>query len=249
MTLISKKTLLGRLKTLDFLGEVDAKNGEAARSFYFCRGMSMSEIERQLEKVVSPDALPEVAELVLNSKTGAIIFWGSELKCLVIPPFPITDQRDFTGYEVKPLLGILQSDFTIALVLVRLGAYAIGICRGDSLLDSKAGTGLIHARHKKGGSSQKRFQRHREKQIESFLIRVCGHIREHLEPRLRSIDYLVYGGARTTILSLQKRCDFLHQLDNRVFTHLLDVPEPRRVTLEAAIGRVWSSNVFYWEEG
>ena len=143
---------------------------------------------------------------------------------------------------------LLSRDFAVAIVLVRLGAYSIGICHGTELIDSKTGTGLVHARHKKGGSSQARFARHREKQIEQFLIRVCGHVREHVEPHARSLDYLVYGGARTTVLLLRKRCRFLNQFDDRILRMLLDIPEPRQPVLEKAIGAIWSTDIIEWCE-
>jgi peptide subunit release factor 1 (eRF1) len=167
---------------------------------------------------------------------------------LVLPPFPIAEEYMTNGYDIELLRSLLGHDFLIALVLVRLGAYSIGICRGTELIDSKTGTGLVHARHKKGGSSQARFARHREKQIEQFLIRVCGHAREHIEPHARSLDYLVYGGARTTILLLRKRCPFLNQFDERILRMLLDIPDPGRAVLEKAVGAVWSTDVIEWRE-
>ena len=167
---------------------------------------------------------------------------------LVLPPFPIDEEYMTSGYDVEPLRSLLSHDFLIALVLVRLGAYSIGICRGPELIDSKTGTGLVHARHKKGGSSQARFARHREKQIEQFLIRVCGHAREHVGPYARSLDYLVYGGARTTILLLRKRCPFLSQFDDRILRMLLDIPDPRMAVLEKAVSTVWSTDVIEWRD-
>jgi peptide subunit release factor 1 (eRF1) len=143
----------------------------------------------------------------------------------------------------------LEHDLMIALVLVRLGSYAIGVSRGEKLLTSKVGTGLVHGRHRQGGSSAHRFERHRDKQIETFLNRVCQHAREQLEPYVKSLDYIVYGGARETILLLQKYCPLLMKLETPVLPPLLDIPDPRQAVLETAIGRVWSSTVVEWEEG
>jgi peptide subunit release factor 1 (eRF1) len=167
---------------------------------------------------------------------------------VVLPPFLIAEEYMANGYDVEPLRHLLSRDLLIALVLVRLGAYSIGVYRGTELIDSKTGTGLVHARHKKGGSSQARFARHREKQIEAFLTRVCGHVREYMEPQARSLDYLVYGGARTTILLLRKRCPFLNQFDDRILRMLLDIPEPRKAVLEKAAVTVWSTDVIEWCE-
>ena len=170
------------------------------------------------------------------------------MKYLVLPPFPVAEKYIAGGYEVAPLRALLQRDFTVAVVLVRLGAYAVGVCQGEKLVSSKVGTGLVHGRHRQGGSSQHRFERHREKQIEYFLTRVCTHAREHIEPHARSLDYIAYGGAWTTILSLTKQCPFLKQFDDRTLPPLLDIPDPRQPVLESAITRVWSSTVIEWRE-
>jgi len=62
------------------------------------------------------------------------------------------------------------------------------------------------------------------------------------------MDYIVYGGARTTILMLQKYCPLLGKLDRPVLPPLLDIPEPRQAVLETAVSRVWSSTVYEWRE-
>ena len=242
--LTSRRVHLDRLKTLRFLNELEAASGKA-KSLYLPSGTPQPEI--LLEKALSWQSVPaDMAQLVAGSMTGAALFWGSSRTCLILPPFPITEEYFTQGYNVEPLRSLLKHDFTVALVLVRLGAYAFGICRGEKLITSKVGTGLIHARHKKGGSSQRRFERHREKQIEYFLGRVCDHVRERLEPYDRVLDYMVYGGSRTAIMSLQKDCSFLRHFDSRVLRLLLDIPEPRQAVLEAAIRHVWSSSVTEW---
>jgi peptide subunit release factor 1 (eRF1) len=246
--IISKRFHLSRLNMLDFLDELASTGGKAV-SLYFPQGTGQGRIENLLGKVFDTSATPPgAAEAAAGSVMGAALFWSPTQTYLVLPPFPITEEYVTNGNDVASLRSLLSRDLLIGLVLVRLGAYSVGICRGTELLESKTGTGLVHARHKKGGSSQARFARHREKQIEQFLIRVCGHVREHIEPHARSLDYLVYGGARTTILLLRKRCPFLTQFDDRILRMLLDIPEPRQTVLERAIGTIWSSDVMEWRE-
>ncbi|MFC1927265.1 Vms1/Ankzf1 family peptidyl-tRNA hydrolase [Chloroflexota bacterium] len=245
---ISKRFHLGRLKAFDFLDKLASTEGKAI-SLYLPQGATPDRVEDVLGKVFAAGTVQtHVGEAIVRSRMGAALFWSPTQTYLVLPPFPIAEEYVTNGYDVEPLRSILNQNFLIALVLVRLGAYSIGICRGTELIDSKTGTGLVHARHKKGGSSQARFARHREKQIEQFLIRVCGHVREHVEPHARLVDYLVYGGARTTILSLRKRCPFLSQFDDRILRMLLDIPEPRQAVLEKAVGTVWSTDVIEWCE-
>jgi len=246
--LISKRSHLGRSKMLDFLDELALTESKAV-SLYLPQGTTQERVESLLGKMSLASAIPPgVAEAAADSRTGAVFFWSPLRMHVVLPPFPVAEEYMTNGYDVEPLRSLLSHDFLIALVLVRLGAYSIGICRGAELIDSKTGTGLVHARHKKGGSSQARFARHREKQIEQFLIRVCGHAREHIEPHARSLDYLVYGGAKTTILLLRKRCPFLSQFDERILRMLLDIPEPRRAVLEKAVSTIWSTDIVEWCE-
>jgi hypothetical protein len=231
---------------LSFMDKLASTEGKAI-SVYLSPGMAPARVENLLEMVFATSAIsPDVAEVIVSSARGAAFFWSPLRMYLVLPPFPIAEEYITDGYDVGPLQSLLSQDFLIALVLVRMGAYSIGICRGTELIDSKAGTGLVHARHKKGGSSQARFARHREKQIEQFLERVCVHVREHIEPHASSLDYLVYGGARTTILALRKRCPFLSQFDDRILRMLLDIPEPRQAVLEKAVATVWSTDIIEW---
>jgi hypothetical protein len=245
---ISKRFRLRRSRMLDFLDKLALTESKAI-SLYLPQGTTQDRVEDLLRKMFAAGVVPPgVAEATAGLAMGAAFFWSPRQMYLVLPPFPIAEEYMTNGYDIEPLRSLLSHDFVIALVLVRLGAYSIGICRGTELIDSKTGTGLVHARHKKGGSSQARFARHREKQIEQFLVRVCSHVWEHLEPRSRSLDYLVYGGARTTILLLRKRCPFLNRFDDRILRMLLDIPDPRKAVLEKAIGTVWSTDVIEWFE-
>ncbi len=244
--LSSRRFRLGRSRMLSLLDEL-ALIEDRAISLYLPRGTPLAKVKDSLEKVFATASMPSgIAEIINGLETGAVLFWGLTKKYLILPPFPIGEEYITNGYDTGPLRSLFSHDFLIALVLVRLGAYSIGICRGTELIDSKTGTGLVHARHKKGGSSQARFARHREKQIEYFLDRVCNHAREYIEPQARSLDYLVYGGARTTILLLRKRCPFLNQFENRTLRMLLDIPEPRKAVLEKALGDIWSTDVIEW---
>jgi hypothetical protein len=240
--LLSRKFFLNRKKMVGFLDEMEATN---TKSLYLPIGLLPQEVERVLEQQAIS---PELAEMVTTSKTGSVIFWNPSHIYLVTPPFPTTENHFAKGCAIELMRSMLKQDYRVALILVRLGAYAIGFYQGETLISSKVGTGLVHSRHKKGGSSQKRFQRHREKQIESFLNRVCSHTREILEPQKRILDYLVYGGAKTTILSLQKHCSFLRQFEDCNLPPLLDIAEPRQAVLEMAIGRVWLSSVTEWHD-
>lgn len=246
--LSAKRFRLGKHKMLHFLDGLRGASGEGV-TLYLPPGLAPGEVKKWLEKTLDLQGTPpELSESAAASKQGATIFWGPSRKCLILPPFPVDEKRFYQSYHTEGLRSMLTHDYKVALILIRLGAYAIGVYQGQKLVGSKVGTGLVHARHKQGGSSQARFARHREKQISYFMTRVCGHVRDQIEPHLQTLDYVTYGGARTTILLLRKQCHFLEQFDGRTLPPLLDIPEPRKAVLETAIDRVWASNLMEWPD-
>jgi hypothetical protein len=239
---------LNRTKTLELLDKLSALQGDETLSIYLPSHLPPVETQNVLSVLsAEPEISRDVAEITAASKTGAVLFRSNEKKCLVIPPFPITEKFIVKSINVEKLRSLLTGDYIIALVLVRLGSYAIGVVRGEKLISSKVGTGLVHGRHRQGGSSSHRFERHRDKQIETFLNRVDGHIKEHIGPYVKNLNYIVYGGARTTILLTQKYCPMLMKLETPVLPPLLDIPDPRQAVLETAVERVWSSTIVEWK--
>lgn len=231
------------LGLLDELGPV----GDGALSVYLPPATTANAVTGQLEGLVTePPLPPEITQLATDSPTGAVLFWGTPRRLLIRPPLPLSARFVSNGYEVETLRRCLQEEVTIATVLIRLGRFAVGVWRGEKLLSSKTSTGLIHGRHRKGGSSQRRFERHRQQQSHDFFDRACGHARDVLEPHLAKLDYLVYGGGRDTIRSFQQQCPFLTRLAVPELPPLLAIPDPRRSVLEDAIGEVWSSTVTEW---
>jgi peptide subunit release factor 1 (eRF1) len=224
---------------LRFLNELEIAVGSGV-SVYIPPRSSIGEIEEALKTSPLPS---DLAKLAANSKTGAVVFWSEQHRCLILPPFPVVQRLVSTDLNIDPLRSLLEREFTIVLILVRLGSYAIGVFQSEELVSSKVGTGLIHSRHKKGGSSQQRFARYREKQMESFFSRICIYARERLEPYMNRLDYVIYGGERNTLLSFRKQCRFLQLLEDRTLEALFNVRKPGQRTLEAAIGEVWSSEV------
>lgn len=238
---------LSRVRMLQLLEELKGLS-IGCSSLYIPPESSKTNIEGSVNKIVDTRELSEsLPELIAESPTGAVLFWGPHYRCLAQPSFPIKEDGAFNTCEIEPLSSLLNRKFMVGLVLVRLGAYGIGIYRGEELITGKVGTGLVHARHRQGGSSAHRFERHREKQMESFFTRICTHAREQLEPYSRQLEYLFYGGARETILEFRKQCRYLHEFDNRTLDRLLNIREPKRSGLEEGIREAWSSRIIEWK--
>jgi hypothetical protein len=235
-------------RLLRLLEELDAVSGQTS-SFCLPPNSSKNNIEDLLGTFLDVKQLPgDISKLIAESSTGAILFWGLDHRYLVAPPFPVYEKKVSGTCEIEPLYTLLHKEYLLSLVLVRLGAYGIGVFQGEELLSSKVGTGLVHARHRQGGSSSHRFERHREKQMETFFTRVCVHAREQLEPYSKKLDFILYGGTRETILDFRKKCHFLHEFDNCTLDRLLNVRDPKQAGLLEGIQEAWSSQVIRWDK-
>jgi hypothetical protein len=246
--LFSIRKVYNRKKLLQLLNTLEGAE-EPAISVYLPQELSGSDLDKVQKLLLENRSIPdEVFKVAAESKTGSVIFWGENKRYLVVPPFPMNERITVFGYEVENLRHLLEKELTIAVVFIRFGLYGIGLFEGNVLIASKVGTGLVHGRHKKGGSSQHRFERHRDKQIEYFFTNVCQRSRDKLEPYLKQIDYLFYCGERHTVDDFIKQCDFLQQLNNRVMPRLIDVRGHGQQALTEAIDKIWSGTVFEWRE-
>lgn len=231
-----------RSKITDFLNRLEEDSGSVTSSIY----LPSSLVEKDIRQITVSSLPDTIIELAAGSVTGAAIFLGKERNTIVLPSFPLKEEVIFSDCTTEPLKELLAKDFIVGLVLVHLGTYAVGVCKGDVLVSSKVGTGLVHGRTRKGGSSSQRFQRRRQNQAREFLERVCGHAKEHLQPYEKTLDYLVYGGPHQTVLQLRKECPVLNKFEDRVL-QIIDVPALRQKVLEAAVTRIWTSRVIEWK--
>ncbi len=241
--LSDNKYKISRPKMLAKLGEIE-KQAEPATTIYLPAGFPLVEAETILHKIpLIGTAIPQITRLIAGAETGAVIFWGMTQKLVIRPPFPVKEKFVTAGYEVETLRELLNQKLKIGIILVRLGYYSIGIAQDEKLIEHKTGTGLVHGRQRQGGSSANRFRQRRVEQTHHFLERVVTHTREMFEPQTRSLDYVVYGGARTTITELLKHSIFFKQFEKRLLPPLLDISNPHYDVLQKAVTEVWSSRV------
>jgi peptide subunit release factor 1 (eRF1) len=143
----------------------------------------------------------------------------------------------------------LEADYTIGVVLLRLGRFSVALYRGEGLVSSKTDARYVKGRHKKGGSSQKRFARIREGQIRRIYDRTCQAVRAQFEPVARQIDYVVLGGEGLTLNGFLRVCPHMEQFQGRILGRRLNVRDPKRDTLED-VGHLLTQSRVYpvaWE--
>ena len=162
-----------------------------------------------------------------------------------MPPFPIEISLLNDRIETVQLRELLNQPRAVGMFLLRLGGYSVGFFRGDALIDSKTGRRFVKNRHRKGGQSQRRFDRIREKQTHEHFGDACEAARRILRPYEGEIERVFTGGDRHTLQAFRKECDELDRFGDRLAVRVLPVPgDPRRDLLAAMPREVWSCDVW-----
>ena len=167
-------------------------------------------------EVVDARTAPE--RLTLTAQDGAVL----ELD----PPFPPLQQPGLEG-----LLAHVRRDRVVAVLLVRLGGHAVGVFSGRRLVDSKVGSRFVKGRHRKGGSSQRRFERRRGEQARMALEQAADTAARVILPHRRDLDALVLGGDRSALQTVLEDAR-LRPLRKLIAEPVIEVPEPRQKVLE-----------------
>jgi Actinobacteria/chloroflexi VLRF1 release factor len=151
---------------------------------------------------------------------------------VVRPPFGLAHEGRYDEVRVGPLLEEIAVDHVVAVLLVRLGGYAVGVFDGERLVASKVGARFVKGRHRKGGSSANRFRRRREEQARALAAEAAEVAVAVLSPWRERIQWVVLGGDRAAVdATLAERAE-LGWLRERAVDRFLTVPDPRRRVLE-----------------
>ena len=178
-----------------------------------------------------------------SSETGAFLYWSLAQSHLVLPPFPVDSEFIYQGWRCGPLQSLLDRPRTIAVFLLRMGFYAIGVFESKRLVMSKTGSRFVKGRHKKGGSSASRFARRHEEQSRALFNSSCQTLREKLEEYGKPLDHFLLGGHRFTLQAFEKRCDYLRKLEPLRLHRVLDIDKPSLDTLRGLPRLLYMSRI------
>ncbi len=180
--------------------------------------------------------------------TGAALFITVEQIVAIIPPIPLNADIRAAGPHTDQLRRLLDSDPVIGVILLRLGRYAVGVLRGETLIATKTDSRYMKNRHRAGGQSQRRFERSRERLIRELYDKTCQVTRELFSPHLSKIDYVLLGGERGTLNGFAKRCPMMRrELAPKTLSRRLAVERPNQKALMGISREVWKSEVAFFQ--
>ena len=189
--------------------------------------------------------LAELGEAALGDGCGLVGVRCGDHGLLVAPPFPVRETYLSTDWDDEPLRRILDGEYTVGVVLVRLGRYSVAVFRGGELVEAKTDSRYVKGRHHAGGTSQLRYTRVREGQIRRLYGKVCEEVRARLSPREAGLDHVILGGERFTLNGLLKDCPALAALAPITLKRRLNIRDPKRDTLPRVAEMLTESRV--WE--
>ena len=186
----------------------------------------------------------------LEGSPGRAVYEGGsvridldEVVLTVTPPFGLDHEGEYEVVRTAPLLDALDAEPRVAVLLVRMGGYAVGVFEGERLVASKVGTRFVKGRHKKGGSSSNRFRRRRGEQERELVDAAAAEAARVLEPWRGRVDHVALGGDRSAVARVLDSRSDLAWLQPLALERFFDVPEPRLRVLEALPYQLYAAKV------
>ena len=190
------------------------------------------------------ERLSRLNDSILASGTGLAALRSGDQCLVVAPSFPLPENRLFSNWEPSPLLLLLKAEFTLGVVLLRLGRSSVAVYRGEKLLSSKTDARYVKGKHHAGGTSQLRFQRIREGQMKLMYEKTCEAVHNQFAPYAGELDYMFLGGERFTLNGFLKICPYMERFSAITLGRRLNIRDPKRDTLDQ-VGRLLHESRIY----
>ena len=199
---------------------------------------------REWYRFLAPTLDGPGGDALLRSDTGLAAFRQGDRGLAIVPPFPVLEQAVTKDWEDGPLRSILTADYTVGVVLLRLGRYLVAVFRGTKPVVTKTDTRYVKGKHHAGGTSQLRFKRIREGQMRKLFDEACQVVGSRFEPHERDLDYILLGGEKLTLSGFLKVCPYLQRREDLILDRRLNIRDPKHDTLETVSGLLRQSRVW-----
>jgi len=156
-------------------------------------------------------------------------------------PFPFS-KKDCKSIE--DIEKILKKDLTLGLLFYELGSWVTGIIEYKKVLSSKRGSRYVKGKHKAGGQSQRRFERNREKWIESLQNKVLEDIKNFMLPEKKKIDYFICLGDIHSLNNFINNTNLKNLFGEKIIFKKSNLKNYTSKTILKAASNLWSSRIY-----
>ena len=150
------------------------------------------------------------ALLELGYRVGGIQGWraGGWQSCR---PFPWVSPAVSAQWDEQPLRLLLSAEYTVGVVLLRLGRYLGGCVQRHGNRWSPDGHPLREGQAPRRRHIPTEVQAHPRGQMRKLFDEACGVVSDRFRPHERDMDYILLGGEKLTLSGFLKVCPYLQR--------------------------------------
>ena len=194
-------------------------------------------------KIINSDKLSSFNNLStykqINEFTIVVIL--KDFSFFIGLPFPFS-KKDFKTLE--DIRNALKKDLILSVLFFELGSWVTGIIKYKKVLFSKRGSRYVKGKHKAGGQSQRRFERNREKWIESLQNKVYEDIKNYLLPEKNKIDYFICLGDIHSLNNFINSTNLKKLFGEKIILKKSNLKNYTSKTILKAASNLWSSRIY-----
>ena len=217
---VTRSALYKHLEDTEFCDDVD-------RTIYLTPSATV-DINKAPPVALSGGSIRTILNYLGHSETGYVLFRKADHIEVVTPPLIMNMDAMVEGFDSYMLKDIFDDKSYVGVVLVRLGRFAVVLLNGEKIIESKTQGRYVKNRHRAGGSSQRRFERSRERLIRELYDKVCETSTRIFQPFLDEINSVYMGGEKHTINGFMKRCMMFNEQKVLVPSRILSVGDPNQ---------------------
>lgn len=232
-------------KLLNMLTEIDSLSSYSRT--VFITPESLNTLDFRIMTDGNDFVVKDMVTQIRDASTGLAIFFSKHCVVGVVPPFPLLEDIDCRKGFTEPLKQIFSQELTIGVILLRLGRYSVGVIEKNELVKSKTGSRYVKRRHKAGGTSQRRFERSRERWNRELFDATCRSVEDVFDSYDKQLNYVFMGGERNILRNFMNRCEYLKKRENRITRRLLKMRRPSHTTLRSISPQIWESQVVVFD--
>lgn len=209
---------------LDFLSSVEFKKGRLT-SVYIKKDSRNNK------------GIPELNKI--QSSRGIIFLYDdwNILRLGIIPPLPIKEEKETISSSFSFDYNLFTEPSVYSFAIIRSDIFIVGIYKNSELVFMDNIKSNIKSKHSKGGYSQKRFERKREKQISKHIQRSAEKFEQLIKNQEEEINLIAVGGEKNTIKK------FKNKLQYEIVSKTLDITGERKEALEKGRKNFWKTRI------
>ena len=221
----------------------DSEFGNNVDRTIYLTPLATMDINKASPVALSGESVNAIVDYLGYSETGYVLFRNSDHIEVVTPRLKMNMDAMVEGFDFYMLKDVFDDQPYVGVVLVRLGRFAVVLLRGEKIIDSKTQGRYVKNRHRAGGSSQRRFERSRERLVRELYDKVCEISSSIFRPFLGQINSVYLGGEKHTLNGFMKRCLLFNEKKVLVPSRLVSVGDPNQKAINQIHKEVYKSKV------